>query len=338
MRRTMLEEHERATQSGHEETTVGVFREIWLADCADRLAPRTVHSYQRILQLEALTPLLPMELHEVTARKLAPIISRVTAEHGRPSGLAAFRTLSAMFGLAERWGYIELNPFRRMQAPSVPKREPTVPTPIVMERAMRVATPEFASLLQFAICTGCRRGEIAGLRWSDIDTEKSSVTVRRSIDSTPGNGLPKETKTASTKVISLDEGTLAALDAHKARQADQGRNNAWVWSRDRDGVIPIRPDRISDLWADVRAQLPELEGVRFHDIRHATATWLIAAGMDPRTVADRLGHDDVKLTLSTYTAPVAASDRRAATIIGDLLAGARAGLSADVDDGERSGS
>ena len=113
-----------------------------------------------------------------------------------------------------------------MQAPSVPKREPTVPTPIVMERAMRVAAPEFASLLQFAICTGCRRGEIAGLRWSDIDTEKSSVTVRRSIDSTPGNGLPKETKTASTKVISLDEGTLATLDAHKARQADQGRNNA----------------------------------------------------------------------------------------------------------------
>ena len=225
-----------------------------------------------------------------------------------------------------------------MQAPSVPKREPTVPTPIVMERAMRVAAPEFASLLQFAICTGCRRGEIAGLRWSDIDTEKSSVTVRRSIDSTPGNGLPKETKTASTKVISLDEGTLATLDAHKARQADQGRNNAWVWSRDRDGVIPIRPDRISDLWADVRAHLPELEGVRFHDIRHATATWLIAAGMDPRTVADRLGHDDVKLTLSTYTAPVAASDRRAATIIGDLLAGARAGLSADVDDGERPGS
>ena len=113
----MLEEHERATQSGHEETTVGVFREIWLADCADRLAPRTVHSYRRILQLEALTPLLPMELHEVTARKLAPIISRVTAEHGRPSGLAAFRTLSAMFGLAERWGYIELNPFRRNAGP-----------------------------------------------------------------------------------------------------------------------------------------------------------------------------------------------------------------------------
>ena len=171
MRRTLLEEHERVTQSGQEETTVGVFREIWLADCADRLAPRTVHSYRRILQLEALAPLLPMELHEVTARKLAPVISRVTAEHGRPSGLAAFRSLSAMFGLAERWGYIEMNPFRRMQAPTVPKREPTVPTPIVMERAMRIATPEFASVLQFAICTGCRRGEVAGLRWGDLDTE-----------------------------------------------------------------------------------------------------------------------------------------------------------------------
>ena len=67
-----------------------------------------------------------MELHEVTARHLAPVISRVTAEHGRPSGLAAFRSLSAMFGLAERWGYIEMNPFRRMQAPTVPKPGSTV--------------------------------------------------------------------------------------------------------------------------------------------------------------------------------------------------------------------
>lgn len=132
--------------------------------------------------------------------------------------------------------------------------------------------------------------------------------------------------------------TFEALAAHRLRQADEGRNRGWVWSRNHDGVTPIRPDRITDLWAAVRAEIPELEGVRFHDIRHATATWLIAAGMDPRTVADRLGHDDVKLTLSTYTAPVAASDRRAATIISDLLAAATGAASADLDDGERAGS
>ena len=333
----MLEEHERVAQTGRVAMTVGLFREVWIDDCASRLAPRTLHTYQRIGRLEALAPLESLELRDVTARHLAQAISRVTTDHGRASGLAAFRSLSAMFGLAERWGYIESNPCRRMQAPTVPKREPTVPAPGVMEHAIRIATPEFAALLRFAISSGCRRGEIAGARWGDFNAELGIVTIRRSIDSTPGNGLPKETKTARAKVISLDPATFEALATHKLRQADEGRNRGWVWSRNHDGVTPIRPDRITDLWAAVRDEIPELEGVRFHDIRHATATWLIAAGMDPRTVADRLGHDDVKLTLSTYTAPVAASDRRAATIISDLLAAATEEVSADPDDGERSG-
>jgi integrase len=246
-----------------------------------------------------------------------------------------------MFGLAERWGYIESNPCRRMQAPSVPKREPTVPAP---DRHGTCDTDRHAGVrsrvLQFRHLHGLSaRGEIAGLRWGDFNAELGIVIIRRSIDSTPGNGLPKETKTASAKVISLDPVTLRALAAHKLRQADEGLEIEDGCGRAiAMASSPIRPDRISDLWAAVRDELPELEGVRFHDIRHATATWLIAAGMDPRTVADRLGHDDVKLTLSTYTAPVAASDRRAATIISDLLAAATEEASADPDDGERSGS
>lgn len=70
----------------------------------------------------------------------------------------AFRSLSAMFGLAERWGYIESNPCRRMQAPTVPKREPTVPAPGVMEHAIRIATPEFAALLRSPSARGVGAG------------------------------------------------------------------------------------------------------------------------------------------------------------------------------------
>ena len=272
MRRSMLEAHERATNMGRVEMTVGDFRSVWLDDCAGRLTPKTIHFYGWVCDLPMMKPIRALNLNDVTPRQIAKTVAQVTEQHGRRTGLAAFRTLSAMFGLAERWGYLDTNPCRRMQAPTVPKREPTVPPPAVMERAIRIATPEFGALLRFAISSGCRRGEIAGVRWNDFNDELGIVTIRRSIDSTPGNGLAKETKTSRAKVISLDPATLEALEAHKARQTDQGRNNGWAWSRDHDGLTPLRPDLITSRWTSLRKRIPELEGVRFHDIRHALAT------------------------------------------------------------------
>lgn len=70
-------------------------------------------------------------------------------------------------------------------------------------------------------------------------------------------------------------------------------------------MTPIRPDRVTALWAAVRSQVPDLDpNVRFHDLRHATATWAIADGVDPRAVADHLRHASITMTLDVYTAAV----------------------------------
>ncbi|MEZ5371266.1 MAG: site-specific integrase [Microthrixaceae bacterium] len=258
-------------------------------------------------------------LRDVRPPAVASIVSDVAENRGRRTGLAAHRTLSAMFGVAERWDYIAHSPCRRLKAPAVPKREPNVPTPTTFNEALVAANEEFATLLRFAVTAGCRRGEIAGLRWGDIDWDRAIVTIRRSIDSTPGQLAPKTTKTNSSRTIPLDPETLSALRSHRERQRGGSNLNAWVWSRDHDGVDPIRPDRITSLWASLREDVPDLRGVRFQDLRHATATWLIAEGVDARTVADRLGHSDVRLTLNTYTTPPLASDRSAADTIAAVL-------------------
>lgn len=88
-------------------------------------------------------------------------------------------------------------------------------------------------------------------------------------------------------------------------------DDAYLFSLDPVGSAPWKPDRASYLWRKVRQQVG-LDGVRLHDLRHAVATHLLAAGVDPVTVAHRLGHSSPNVTLAVYSHLVPARDQAAA--------------------------
>lgn len=96
------------------------------------------------------------------------------------------------------------------------------------------------------------------------------------------------------------------------------RPGSYVFARDVHGRECWYPDTATKKWEEVRSMVAGLDGVRLHDLRHAHATLLIAAGVDRKTVAGRLGHAQVSTT-DRYTHPVTAADRAAAEIMGRLL-------------------
>ena len=96
MRRSMLEAHERATNMGRVEMTVGDFRSVWLDDCAGRLTPKTIHFYGWVCDLPMMKPIRALNLNDVTPRQIAKTVAQVTEQHGRRTGLAAFRLGRAM--------------------------------------------------------------------------------------------------------------------------------------------------------------------------------------------------------------------------------------------------
>ena len=96
--------------------------------------------------------------------------------------------------------------------------------------------------------------------------------------------------------------------------------DAYVFSYELDGSEPWRPDSATRRFVKLRNRLG-LEGVRLHDLRHYVATRLIASGVDPRTVANRLGHASPTTTLSIYSHFVPEADRDAAELLGSLLEG-----------------
>jgi integrase len=177
-----------------------------------------------------------------------------------------------------------------------------------------------ACWLQVAVATGARRGEICGLRWNDIDLGDASVRIQRSVSATRQAGLTiKSTKTGGVRVVSLTTQAVIALREHH-RSTHPGAADAFVFSNDADGARPWRPDLVTRRWERLRRTGHFDRRVRIHDLRHFVATELLCAGIDVRTVANRLGHARTSTTLDIYWAWVPARDRDAAAHLALLLA------------------
>ena len=210
------------------------------------------------------------------------------------------------------------------------RNEPDAPTPeqikLLIERAEE-KDPELATLLFVAATTGCRRGELCGLRWSDVDFEKGVLLVRRSVSDLPGRVEIRSTKTGHIRKMALDSATLSVLELlgerAAARSAALGVTldpDAYLWSSSPDGLSPVRPGGVTSRFIALRNDLG-LTHIRLHHLRHFAATMMLAGGVDVRTVAGRLGHSRPTLTLQTYAHVMDATDRRAAEVVGGSISG-----------------
>jgi len=180
--------------------------------------------------------------------------------------------------------------------------------------------PGFGVFVHLAIITGARRGELLALRWSDIDMVAQSVKVERALSFVGGvlhEGPPKND--SSIRAVPIDAVTVAALKAWRRRLAEtslaNGARLSSSWrvfpiGTDPTGETPWHIDTPSKWWRTV-ANTIGLETTALHSCRHAVATTMLSAGVDPRTVADHLGHASPAVTLDVYSAAVPARSRAA---------------------------
>ena len=187
-----------------------------------------------------------------------------------------------------------------------------------------------------ALTTGARLGELLALRWSDIDLEAGVARIRRTVvEHMVGQGRQswysfKEPKSGHGRSVDLGGATITRLRAHRRAQAEvRLAAGAEDWT-DLDLVIasrsgaPFRPSTTSGWFRNVVTDTG-LEGVRFHDLRHAHATFLLKAGTPPHVVSRRLGHSTVAFTRQVYAHVLPGQQREAAeaieaTLLGDIAA------------------
>jgi integrase len=177
-------------------------------------------------------------------------------------------------------------------------------------------------LWRLFLTTGMRRGEILGLRWSDLDMVDKMLTVRESRVQVGRATITTTPKTkAGRRNVSLDETTVVALASLKNAQADaKDRLGSWssdLVATDLDGS-PIEPDSISRRFQRT-AKLAGLPVPRLHDLRHSAAVLMLSQGVPVHIVAGRLGHANPSITLSIYAHFLPSADKLAADVIGDAL-------------------
>jgi integrase len=238
--------------------------------------------------------------------------------------------LSGALSAAVRWDWLPTNPARGAQRPRQRPPQPDPPSPSEAARIVEAAfeaDEDFGTLVWLVMTTGMRRGEVCALRWSRLDLDAEMVEVRRSYRLRGGIGTEKDTKTHQMRRIALDSGTVALLVEHKARCAERMRDlggeltdDMYVFSpaRSFDPTKPCSPASVSGRYHYLAKRLGI--ATHIHALRHYSATELLTAGVDLRTVAGRLGHGGGgATTLRVYAAWVAASDRKAAALLQSRL-------------------
>ena len=313
------------------ETTLGLLLDEYMAVNGPGLAPNTHREYNRLIRQRIQPGVGHIEL-----RKLEPLHLDRFYRSLLSSGLSAgsVRGVHAVIRVAlnqgVRWGWLGVNV---AQAATPPKREKTSIQPPTVDMARRLLaaaddhSPDAGLALRLAAVTGARRGELCGLRWSDIDRDRSVLTIRRSVACVDGGIVVKGTKTHSERELPLDLVTLERLRRHRLVQDERAKlagvrvhRDGYVLSVTGDALRPRHPDTLTRVFTTLRKKVGA-ETVRLHDLRHAAATLMLDSGVSLHTVQKRLGHAAASTTLDIYGHPVDASDVVAADLLGRLMDG-----------------
>jgi integrase len=213
--------------------------------------------------------------------------------------------LSAAYARGVRLQLVPANPFAIVDRPATPRRRLTIPSHKETAQILAGCDGQDRLALWLAATLGARRGEIVALQWQDVDFDRASLTIRRSLSYTPASGVVEgNTKTgeAGHRVLAVDLPTTTMLRRHRTTQAEHalaaGLTPRWILS-DTAGATPWRPDRLTYLFGKVR-KLAHVEGVRLHDLRHYVATTMLEDGEHIHDVAYQLGHANTATTLAVY--------------------------------------
>ena len=312
--------------------TVGNWLEVWYENYAKiKMRPSTYLTYHGYIENHIKPQLGKIPLNDLTTLHLQQFYKKLLAEgrvkrieaQKQPKGLSAktvrniHQIISSALKLAVEQRLIAHNPADGCALPKAERKEmQTLPVEQLTSFLREAKDSGVFALYYIDLTTGLRRGELLGLKWSDIDLEKGDLRVQRQIGRIDGKiiEMPLKTKNAyRTLPLSAD-----AIDVLMQQRRKTG-NSEWVFPSPTGG--PMSPDSVLHMLHRVlkRAGLPK---VRFHDLRHTFATLALQNGVDIKTVSGMLGHFSAGFTLDTYAHVTTSAKREAAKTMGNILSGA----------------
>lgn len=304
--------------------TVSELLDQWIEECVTRsLRATTLESYRQVVSAYLKPALGKIKVADLRPEHVRRLCAELIRRGLSPATVRYARTLlHGALRLAMRMELVGRNVTESVSPPRY--RRPQVQPPTPREVAKLIDTSaqgddRLEALWCLAVYSGCRPGELLGLKWEDVDWTARRLTIRRNLTGASG-GRPILTAPKTSRgfrAISLPEEPLERLQAHRERQRAERQRLGPDYSD--FGLVfatqtgtPLLTHNVVRAFKRLlmAAELPST--IRLYDLRHAHATALLAAGIHPKVAAERLGHSSVTLTLDTYTHMIAGLDADAA--------------------------
>ena len=312
--------------------TVGQWMDVWYENYAKiKVRPSSHQTYRGYIENHIKPNIGSMPLNKLSSLELQKFykkllnrgrVTRLEAKN-QPKGLSPktvrniHQILESAMKLAQEQKLIIKDPTAGCALPKVEKKEmKTLPVEQLASFLREARESGVFELYYLDLATGLRRGELLGLKWTDIDLEKGELQVKRQVVRIEGKIVEAPLKTKNAyRTLPLTEDVTAILK----QQRKKAGNSPWVFPSPNGG--PISPDSVLRKLHGVlkRAGLPQ---VRFHDLRHTFATLALQNGVDIKTVSGMLGHYSAGFTLDTYAHVTTAAQKEAARTMEKVLTAA----------------
>lgn len=306
------------------EMRLGVLADRFLQSKAD-LAPRSIDTYRQTIEHHIKPNIGELAISEATTERLQRFINRIQLESGVGAAKSCRAVLSGMMGLAARSDAVRGNPVRDLAPLSRRTRGATaVPLDRLPELVAKVRADEglqrldLSDVIEFLVGTGCRVGEVCGLRWDVVDLENGTVSIQANVVRARGRGiiLQDHPKTAAgVRVVAIPAGLVQLLRRRFEAAAESGIGLDLVFPTNQGNLRDPR-NTMRD-WSLARDRLG-FPGVSTHSFRKSVATALDQAGLSARAIAEYLGHENPSITQDVYMAKNTGG-KRAAKALGQVL-------------------
>jgi integrase len=294
--RDLQRQQEQGVNLAAEKQTVTQFMAHWLTHrVQQKNKARTYASYTEMTRLHITPHIGHVPLDKLTPQHCQEWLQVLQDKDLSPRTVQYARAiLRAALNQAIKWGYLTRNVATLVDPPRVEKYQVE---PLTEDQARTllgtVKGHRLEPLYQVALGLGIRQGEIIALHWADIDF--TARTLRVVVGKTP----------SSSRTLALPDVLVTNLRAHWARQQEERQAQGLIW-KEHGLVFPSAVGTslsARNLVRHFKSMLQRVSmptTIRFHDLRHSCASFLIAQGVPMRVVMDVLGHSQVSVTMNIY--------------------------------------
>ena len=329
-----LRERDRGVLISPSDASLDDYLNRWLAESAKpRLSAATFENYEYLLKLYVRPRLGKRKLSDLKLHHMQSLSADLTAD-GKSARTVryALNILSGAFRYAIKKGILAVNPCTGVDLPRLENREMKAFTPEEGRRFLEACKGDRLGLVfAVALASGMRPEEYLGLKWSDVDLEKYTLTVQRVLirSKMKGGGWhfdkPKTGK--SRRSMPMPPAIMAELKVHRTDQlksmmtlGSEYERHDLVFTNEFGRPLDLKNIRTRNFARILKAAGLDSE-FRVYDLRHSMATIMLANGENPKIVSERLGHASITLTMDTYSHVLPGIQEAATDRLGKVLFG-----------------